>query len=138
MFSNSQSQRLSIVGALVLGDAAVTAGIISPIVVIIISLSAVSGMAFNDPDIINAIRSWRILFMIFGCMFGLIGIFIGLIIFIAKLSSLETLDTPYLSPIAPLTIKDWKQEILRNPIDKIKNRPSFLTDKNLTRLEMDE
>lgn len=129
---------ISIVGALVLGDAAVTAGIISPIVVIIISLSAVSGMAFNDPDIINAIRAWRILFMIFGCMFGLIGIFIGLIIFIAKLSSLETLDTPYLSPIAPLTIKDWKQEILRNPIDKIKNRPSFLTDKNLTRLEMDE
>lgn len=129
---------ISIVGALVLGDAAVTAGIISPIVVIIISLSAVSGMAFNDPDIINAIRAWRILFMIFGCMFGLIGIFIGLIIFIAKLSSLETLDTPYLSPIAPLTLKDWKQEILRNPIDKIKNRPSYLTDKNLTRLEIDE
>ena len=129
---------ISIVGALVLGDAAVTAGIISPIVVIIISLSAVSGMAFNDPDIINAIRAWRILFMIFGCMFGLIGIFIGLIIFIAKLSSLKTLDTPYLSPIAPLTLKDWKQEILRNPIDKIKNRPSYLTDKNLTRLEIDE
>lgn len=129
---------ISIVGALVLGDAAVSAGIISPIVVIIISLSAVSGMAFSDPDIINAIRSWRIIFMIFGCLFGLIGIFIGLIMFITKLSSLETLDTPYLSPISPLNIKDWKQEIIRTPMNTITKRPSYLANKNITKLEVDE
>lgn len=129
---------ISIVGALILGEAAVSAGIISPIVVIIISLSAVSGMAFSDSDIINAIRAWRILFMIFGCVFGLIGIFIGLIMFIAKLSSLETLGTPYLDPIAPFKLKDWKHEILRFPRGKIKERPSYLTDKNITKLEMKE
>lgn len=129
---------ISIVGALVLGDAAVSAGIISPIVVIIISLSAVSGMAFSDTDVINAIRAWRIIFMIFGCTFGLIGIFIGLIIFIAKLSSLEALGTPYLTPIAPFKLNDWKQEIIRTPIKTIKNRPSYLTDKNITKLEVDE
>ncbi|MBE6149759.1 MAG: spore germination protein [Firmicutes bacterium] len=127
---------ISIVGALILGEAAVSAGIISPIVVIIISLSAVSGMAFSDPDIINAIRAWRIIFMIFGCVFGLIGIFVGLIIFIAKLSSLEVLKTPYLEPIAPLKLKDWKQEILRFPTNKINKRPSYLTDKNNTKLEV--
>lgn len=129
---------ISIVGALILGDAAVSAGIISPIVVIIISLSAVSGMAFSDPDIINAIRAWRILFMIFGCIFGLIGIFIGLIMFIAKLSSLETLGTPYLEPIAPFKLKDWKHEILRFPRGKIDKRPSYLTNKNITKLEVKE
>lgn len=129
---------ISIVGALILGEAAVSAGIISPIVVIIISLSAVSGMAFSDPDIINAIRAWRIIFMIFGCSFGLIGIFIGLIIFIAKLSSLETLGTPYLEPIAPFKLKDWKQDIFRLPREKIKERPSYLTDKNKIKLEVKE
>lgn len=129
---------ISIVGALILGEAAVSAGIISPIVVIIISLSAVSGMAFSDPDIINAIRLWRILFMIFGCAFGLVGIFIGLIMFIAKLASLETLNTPYLDPIAPFKLKDWKQDILRFPRNKVTERPSYLTDKNMTKLEVKE
>jgi len=129
---------ISIVGALILGDAAVSAGIISPIVVIIISLSAVSGMAFSDPDIINAIRLWRIIFMLFGWAFGLIGIFIGLILFITKLTSLETLDTPYLDPIAPLNLKDWKQDILRFPRSDITKRPSYLTNKNKTKLEVDE
>ena len=129
---------ISIVGALILGEAAVSASIISPIVVIIISLSAVSGMAFSDPDIINAIRLWRILFMLFGVGFGLIGIFIGLILFIAKLSSLETLDTAYLEPIASFDYKDWKQEILRFPRNKLKKRPSYLTNKNMTKLEVEE
>lgn len=129
---------ISIVGALILGDAAVSAGIISPIVVIIISLSAVSGMAFSDPDIINAIRTWRIIFMIFGGLFGIIGIFIILIIFISKLASLETLGTPYLDPIAPLNIKDWKQSILRVERKKLNERPNYLTNKNITKLEVDE
>lgn len=129
---------ISIVGALILGEAAVSASIISPIVVIIISLSAVSGMAFNDPDIINGIRLWRILFMIFGVTFGLIGILIGIIMFIAKLASLETLDTPYLDPISPFKLKDWKHEIIRVPRNKIKQRPTYLTNKNLTKLEVDE
>lgn len=129
---------ISIVGALILGEAAVSAGIISPIVVIIISLSAVSGMAFNDPDIINAIRTWRMIFIIFGCLFGLIGIFVIMIMFIAKLASLEVLNTPYLDPIAPLKIKDWKQEIARFPRKKIAKRPSYLTDKNRIKLEVDE
>ena len=123
---------ISIVGALILGEAAVSAGIISPIVVIIISLSAVSGMAFNDPDIINAIRTWRMIFIIFGCCFFII------IMFIAKLASLEVLNTPYLDPIAPLKIRDWKQEIARFPRKKITKRPSYLTDKNRIKLEVDE
>lgn len=129
---------ISIVGALILGDAAVSAGIISPIVVIIISLSAVSGMAFSDPDIINSIRIWRIIFMIFGCIFGLVGIFIALVLFIAKLSSIEVLSTPYMEPIAPLKLKDWGWEVIRLPRKKIKERPNYLTQKNKIKLEVDE
>lgn len=129
---------ISIVGALILGDAAVSAGIISPIVVIIISLSAVSGMAFTDPDIINAIRFWRIIFMIFGCVFGLIGIVVILIIFIAKLSSLETLNTPYLYPLAPFNSKDWKQEIIRFPQSKLDKRPGYLSKKNTTKMKVNK
>ena len=106
---------ISIVGALILGDAAVNAGIISPIVVIIISLSAVAGMAFNDPDIINAIRILRLMYILFGCIFGLIGIFVLSIMVIAKMSSLEVLDTPYLAPLAPFKFNNLITQIFRLP-----------------------
>lgn len=125
---------ISIVGALILGDAAVSAGIISPIVVIIVSLSAVSGMAFNDPDMINAIRTWRILFMLSACFFGLIGILVMGVIFIAKLSSMSVLDTPYLAPLAPFAGKDFIKTIFRLPQPAIHKRPLYLKDKNVTRL----
>ena len=125
---------ISIVGALILGDAAVSAGIISPIVVIIVSLSAVSGMAFNDPDMINAIRTWRILFMLSACFFGLIGILVMGVIFIAKLASMSVLDTPYLAPLAPFSFKDFLKTIFRLPQTAMHKRPLYLKDKNRTRL----
>lgn len=118
---------ISIVGALILGDAAVSAGIISPIVVIIISLSAVAGMAFSDPDIINSIRTWRLFFMLAGCFFGLTGIVIMFIVFVAKLSSLEVLSTPYLYPLAPFNVLEFIKEIFRLPANKVSKRPSYLT-----------
>ena len=124
---------ISIVGALVLGDAAVTAGIISPIVVIVISLSAVSGMAFSSPDLVNAIRTWRLLFILSACMFGLVGIISLFLVFIAKASSLEVLGVPYFTPLAPFIKKDIKASIVKQKQNKIKNRDSYLTN-NLKRI----
>ena len=124
---------ISIVGALVLGDAAVTAGIISPIVVIVISLSAVSGMAFSSPDLVNAIRTWRLLFILSACMFGLVGIISLFLVFIAKTSSLEVLGVPYFTPLAPFIKKDIKASIVKQKQNKIKNRDSYLTN-NLKRI----
>ena len=126
---------ISIVGALILGEAAVSAGIISPIVVIIISISAVAGMTFNDPDVINAIRFWRIIFMLSSALFGLIGLVITGIIFIARLCSYYSLDTPYLAPIAPFYLNDLKTSLLRLSQKKIKNRSLYLNNKNITRLD---
>lgn len=119
---------ISIVGALILGDAAVSAGIISPIVVIIISLSAVSGMAFSDPDIVNAIRTWRILFILASCILGLIGVVIMFTIFIAKTACLETLGVPYLAPLSPFNFKDLIKSLVRKKQKKDPNRFSYLTD----------
>lgn len=125
---------ISIVGALILGEAAVSAGIISPIVVIIISISAVSGMGFNDPDITNAIRTWRILFMLAACLFGLIGIVILFIVFVTQLASIEVLGTPYLSPLSPFSLKDFKNSITRFPQQSIKTRPTYFNKKNINRI----
>lgn len=125
---------ISIVGALILGESAVSAGIISPIVVIIVSVSAVAGMTFNDPDMINAIRFWRIIFMLSTCFFGLIGIVIATMIFITRLCIYKSLDTSYLSPFAPFSLNDFKESVLRFNLKKMKYRPLYLKNKDNKRL----
>lgn len=119
---------ISIVGALILGDAAVSAGIISPIVVIVISISAVAGMAFTDSDVINAIRIWRILFMFSACMFGLIGICFMSVIFIGQMCSLNVLGYSYLSPLAPMNFYDLIRSFFRLDQKKTKYRSHYINE----------
>lgn len=125
---------MNVVGALILGDAAVAAGIVSPIVIIIIATTSISELVFYDVDVIDAIREWRLLFIIAATFMGLIGFVAIFIIFIAKLSSLECLGTPYLTPFSPLNIKSLKDSLIRVSRKNLKNRPEYLT-KNLKRLD---
>ncbi len=128
---------MSIVGALVLGDAAVAAGVVSPIVVIIVAVTSICEMAFSDIDMINALRSWKIIFIFTSMFMGLIGFLVAMLILIIKLVSLETLDVPYLIPFSPFDFNAWKDTIIKLPINKLTKRPRYLTDKNRTRLKED-
>ena len=125
---------MNVVGALILGDAAVAAGIVSPIVIIIIAATSISELVFYDVDIIDAIREWRLLFILAATFMGLIGFVAMFIIFIAKLSSLECLGTPYLTPFSPLKPRSLKDSIIRFSRKDLKNRPEYLT-KNLKRMD---
>ena len=118
---------MSIVGALVLGDAAVNAGIVSPIVIIIVAITSISELVFYDVDIINALREWRILFIIASLLLGLMGFVVVGIILVAKLVSINCLNTPYLTPFSPLYLKGWSDAIFRFPRDTLKYRSEFLT-----------
>ena len=124
---------ISILGAIVLGDAAVAAGIVSPIMVIIIALSAISSLMFSNIGMVNAIRLWRIIFMLFASIAGIIGIFFASIILITHLSSLRTVSKPYLYPLIPLDKTFLKEVLIKNPITKESKRMKILTDKNYTR-----
>lgn len=125
---------ISIVGALVLGDAVVKAGVVSPIVVIIVATTSISGLLFTDIDFVNAIRWWRILFIIGAIILGIIGIVCIGIIFITKLCSIECLGTPYMSPISPLNLKVQGEQLLRIKRSKLKYRNSDVTKKNIVKL----
>ena len=126
---NQMGAAVSIVGALVLGEAAVSAGIVSPIVIIVVAITSVSGLLFTDIDIVNGIRIWRFIFILAATVMGLIGLVITSIMFITKLSSLEILEIPYLSAISPFNLKEQKDAILKFPKTEIKTRPSFLKTK---------
>ena len=130
---NVMGTAISVVGALVLGEAAVNAGIISPIVVIIVSITSISGLTFSDIDFINAIRLWRLLFIFTSAFLGIIGVTVSTLILIIKLVSMENYETPYLAPFSPFFLKEQKDALYKAPTSKLKKRPFYLT-KNRTRL----
>ena len=116
---------ISIVGALVLGDAAVNAGIVSPFGVIIVAVTAICGLIFSDVDFINATRWWRFIFLIGAIFLGLLGIVSIGAIFVVHIASLEVLDIPYSYPLAPI---DQDEDVLVKPA-----KANFFRGKLLTK-----
>ena len=102
---------LSILGALVLGDAAVAAGIISPIMVIVIAITAISSMYFSYHDFQSFIRTYRYLLMILSCFFGMIGILYGFILLLTNLCDIKSFGKPFLLPFTPILNKSRKEKI---------------------------
>lgn len=135
---NVSGSAMSIVGALVLGDAAVNAGIVSPIVIIIVAITSISELVFYDVDIINALREWRILFIIASLLLGLMGFIVAGIIMTSKLVSITCLNTPYLTPFSPLYLRQWSDGIFRFPRNKLKYRASYLTKNTIREVECEK
>ena len=129
---------MNIVGALILGDAAVNAGIVSPIVIIVVAVTSISELVFYDVDIINALREWRILFIIASLLLGLMGFVVAGIILTAKLVSITCLNTPYLTPFSPLYLRQWSDAIFRFPRNKLKYRASYLSKNTIREVEYEE
>ncbi len=124
---------LSILGALILGDAAVQAGLISPIMVIVVSVSSISSLIFTYYDIQGSIRFWRYLLMICSALFGIVGFVTGLLFLVINLCSISTFGKPYTLPIIPFLKNEQSDAIIRKEIKNIKKRPSYLTKKNVIR-----
>ncbi len=128
---------ISIVGALVLGQAAVEAGIISAFMVIVVSITAISSFAIPNYSLANAVRIIRFAFMILAGLFGLYGIFMGTITLILHLCKLKTMGVPYMMPIAPKTRYGTKDTILRYPLWINKKRPARISGLNSPRVDTD-
>lgn len=124
---------VSILGGLILGDALVSAGIISPIMIIVVATSATSGLVFTSVELSNAIRFYRILLMILASIFGIFGMYLGFIILITHLASINCLNMAYLSPISPLIPSEQKDSILRIANKNKKLRNPLLAKKNIVR-----
>ncbi|MEK3884471.1 spore germination protein [Paenibacillus sp. PL2-23] len=116
-------QTVGIVGGIVLGQTAVQAGIVSNLMVIVVAFTAIATFIIPSYDMGAAIRFIRFPMMIISAMFGITGIVIGAMILIGHLISLESLGTPYSSPLMPIRIADWKDSIIRLPIWLLKKRP---------------
>jgi len=104
---------ISIVGALVLGDAAVRAGIVSPIVVMVVSFTAIASFTTPAFSLGIAARLLRFAFIILGGILGLFGIQFGFLALLAHMVSLRSFGLPYMLSAAPMVLSNWKDLYIR-------------------------
>ncbi|CAH0314580.1 MULTISPECIES: spore germination protein [Bacillaceae] len=125
---------MSIVGALVIGQAAVQAGIVSPAMVIIVSITAIASFATPSYAMAISARLLRFVFIICAGTMGLYGMILVFFVVVVHLCSLRSFGVPYMTPLAPLNPEGLGDTFFRRPMWALKYRPKFLSsDNNLKR-----
>lgn len=124
---------MSIVGALVIGQAAVQAGIVSPAMVIVVSITAIASFATPSYAMATSARILRFGFMISAALFGFYGIHLVFFMLFVHLCSLRSFGVPYMSPLAPVTPAEVGDTIARRPWWAFKERPRLISSENKVR-----
>ncbi|MFD1065157.1 spore germination protein [Oceanobacillus locisalsi] len=132
------SSTISIVGALVIGQGAIQAGIVSPAMVIVVAITAIASLATPTYDIAISARLIRFAFMLGAAIAGFYGIILGLILLVVHLVSLRSFGVPYVSPLAPFKPNSIKDTIYRGPLWTFNKRPPSLHPENTVRQGKDQ
>lgn len=131
-------QAISTVGGLVIGQAAIQAGLIAPAPVIVVSLTAIASFTMPDYEAGAALRILRFLLLILASTLGLVGMMLGLMGMLVHLMSLRSFGVPYLSPLAPLSPGDLKDTLVRVPWWGMLTRPKLYGDREPERQDPDQ
>ena len=118
-------------GALVIGETAVSAGLIGAPMVIAVAITAVT--AFATPNLTNAIVVIRYVLLFLAAFMGGFGITLGLLALLVHLSSLKSFGTPFLAPFVPVRLGDLKDSVWRAPLRLMLTRPEKLSKTNPVR-----
>lgn len=120
---------IGIIGALILGESAVSANLVSPILIIVVAITGLSSFTIPDFSLSFSFRIYRFLFVILGYMGGLLGIVIGVFIGLAVLVNLKSFGSPYLAPYVPATNLNTSLSYFIKPIWRRESRADFLNTK---------
>jgi hypothetical protein len=125
---------VSIVGALVIGQAAVQAGIVSAPMVIVVATTGIASFAIPRYNFGLAFRMLRFIMLILAGCFGLYGIIIGFIALTIHLVNLRSYGVSYFTPVSPLNYQELKDTIIRAPRWSLHTRPTFISEGDKTRI----
>lgn len=128
---------ISIVGSLVIGQAAVEAGIVSPLTIIVVALTTIASFSLPSYSFSSGFRVLRFPIMLLSSVLGLYGITLGVIIIISHLAGLKSFGVPYLAPYSSMFfMKDeLKDTVIRPPLIFMRKRPKFFNIKDRTRIK---
>lgn len=127
--SSSFSTTIGIIGALILGDAAVSANIVSPILIIIVAFTGICGFTIPDYSLKFSVRIFRFIYTILGYIAGFLGITFGFFIHFVFLASQSSFGVPFISPYVPFMNTRSVDNIFLPPVWKREKRSSFLNTK---------
>lgn len=128
---------VSIVGGLIIGQAAVEAGIASPIVVIIVSLTAIASFVIPNDSFVSAIRLCKYSIILGAALLGLYGFMLAILVILVHLSGLKSFGIPYLSPFSFWGVNDGedrRDSLIRAPITAMNKRPVYSREGRRIRL----
>ncbi|MEK3881366.1 spore germination protein [Paenibacillus sp. PL2-23] len=128
-------QTIGIVGGLVIGEAAVSAGLVSPVMVIVVAVTAIASFTLPSYSFGIVTRILRFFIMMLAAVLGLFGVILGFLIICIHLVNLKSFGLPYMAPISPLLPSDWKDLVLRAPVTFIRKRPEMLQTENKKRMD---
>jgi spore germination protein KA len=126
-------QTVSIVGAIVLGQAAVQAGFVSPAMLIVVSITGIANFATPSYAIAISARLIRFIIMVMAATFGFYGCLMGLMVMAIHLCSLRSFGVPYMTPLAPFIPGNFGDTVIRKPIWEFKERPRLISQTNVIR-----
>lgn len=129
-------QTIGIVGGLVIGESAVAAGMVSPVMVIVVAVTAISSFSLPSYSFAISLRVMRFGIMLIASFLGLYGIILAYIMINIHIVNLKSFGIPYSTPFAPLFIGDWKDLVLRSPLHFMKKRPQMLQTNNQDRMKV--
>lgn len=124
---------IGIVGGLIIGQSAVSAGIVSPIMIIIIGATAITEFISPNYGVTVGLRLIRFLLLIASAIAGLYGIMLGLLVVLTHLIRLKSFGIPYLAPAVNPNVNDFKDLFIRLPFKYFKKRPSYMNTKDKVR-----
>lgn len=117
---------MGIVGGLVIGDAAVNAGIVSPFLVIVVAVTAISSFSIPTYSAGITLRLLRFAGMLFAALLGMFGTILFFLLICIHLTKLKSFGVPYVTPFSPMRLSDWKDMYIRAPISMMKRRPVMM------------
>lgn len=127
-------QAVGIVGGLVIGQSAVDAGIVSPFMVIVVAVTAISSFAIPHYSIAISMRILRFSLMLAASVLGLYGILLSFLLICSHLVKQKSFGYNYAAPFVHIKRQDWKDTFFRAPLRRMKDLPTFLRPKKRSRV----
>jgi len=124
---------ISIVGALILGEAAVSAGLVSPALVIVVAATAIASFISPIYSMSISVHLLRFPMIILAGTLGLFGVIMGLAAILIHLCAVRSFGVPYLTPLAPMILSEWKDTVVRLPLWQMDTGPKSLVKQEYIR-----